>query len=156
MATHAVAGSPDGKRPGRVVVQTSNATERSLAQDEATAYHEGIPGHLFQRAVAMAQPGLPKFRVAYSNAAYGEGWALYVEQLGKEVGFYQDPVSEYGRLSSELFRAARLVVDTGLHSKGWTRDDAPRSSTRRPSEARRRLTGILTIRGRRWLTRWGN
>jgi uncharacterized protein (DUF885 family) len=69
-------------------------------------------------------PGLPKFRVAYFNSGYIEGWGLYAEQLGKEVGFYQNPVSNYGRLTSELFRAVRLVVDTGLHSQGWTRDQA--------------------------------
>jgi uncharacterized protein (DUF885 family) len=74
--------------------------------------------------VANAQTGLPKFRIAYRNSAYNEGWALYAEQLGKEVGFYQDPVSDYGRLSSELWRAVRLVEDTGLHSQGWTRDQA--------------------------------
>jgi uncharacterized protein (DUF885 family) len=123
-ATHAIAGSPDGSRPGRVVVQTSDATHRSLIDNEATAYHEGIPGHIFQNSVARAQTGLPKFRIVYTNAGYGEGWALYAERLGKEVGFYQDPVSDYGRLSSELFRAVRLVVDTGLHSEGWTRDQA--------------------------------
>jgi uncharacterized protein (DUF885 family) len=123
-ATHAVGGTPDGSRPGRVVVQTSDAAHRSLIDDEATAYHEGIPGHLFQGAVVKAQTGLPKFRIIYSNAGYGEGWALYAERLGKEVGFYQDPVSDYGRLTSELFRAVRLVVDTGLHSEGWTRDQA--------------------------------
>jgi uncharacterized protein (DUF885 family) len=124
MATHAIRASPDGSRPGRVVVQTSDPTHRSLILDEAIAYHEGIPGHLFQGAVANAQTGLPRFRIAYTNAAYGEGWALYAEQLGKEVGFYQDPASDFGRLSSELFRAVRLVVDTGLHAEGWTRDQA--------------------------------
>ena len=122
MATHAVGGTPDGSRPGRVVVQTSDPTQRTLVSDEAVAYHEGIPGHVFQDSVAKAQTGLPMFRVAYSNSGYGEGWGLYAEQLGKEVGFYQDPVSDYGRLSSELFRAVRLVVDTGLHSEGWTRE----------------------------------
>jgi uncharacterized protein (DUF885 family) len=123
-ATHAVGGSPDGSRPGRVVVQTSDPTHRTLIDVEATAYHEGIPGHIFQGSVAKAQKGLPKFRILYTNSGYGEGWALYAERLGKEVGFYQDPVSDYGRLSSELFRAVRLVVDTGLHAQGWTRDMA--------------------------------
>jgi uncharacterized protein (DUF885 family) len=124
MPTHAIAGTPDGSRPGRVVVQTSDPTHRTLINDEATAYHEGIPGHIFQGSVARAQTGLPKFRLVYRNSGYGEGWGLYAEQLGKEVGFYQDPVSDYGRLTSELFRAVRLVVDTGLHSQGWTRDQA--------------------------------
>ena len=122
-ATHYVTGTPDGKRPGRVVVATSDFAHRSLINDEAIAYHEGIPGHHMQRSVQQQLTGLPKFRLhGLSFNAYSEGWALYAEELGKEVGFYQDPVSDYGRLSSELFRAVRLVVDTGIHSKGWTRD----------------------------------
>jgi uncharacterized protein (DUF885 family) len=122
-ATHYVTGTPDGKRPGRVVVATSNFAERSLVDDEAIAYHEGVPGHHMQLSVQQQLTGLPKFRLhGLGFNAYIEGWALYAEQLGKEVGFYQDPVSDYGRLSSELFRAVRLVVDTGIHSKGWTRD----------------------------------
>jgi uncharacterized protein (DUF885 family) len=122
-ATHYVTGTPDGKRPGRVVVATSNFAERSLVDDEAVAYHEGVPGHHMQLSVQQKLTGLPKFRLhGLGFNAYSEGWALYAEQLGKEVGFYQDPVSDYGRLSSELFRAVRLVVDTGIHSKGWTRD----------------------------------
>jgi len=121
-ATHYVPGTPDGKRPGRVVVATSNFAERSLIDDEAVAYHEGVPGHHMQLSVQQQLTGLPKFRLhGLGFNAYIEGWALYAEQLGKEVGFYQDPVSDYGRLSSELFRAVRLVVDTGIHAKGWTR-----------------------------------
>jgi uncharacterized protein (DUF885 family) len=122
MATHYQTGTPDGRRPGRVVVATSNFAQRSLVDDEAIAYHEGIPGHHMQLSVAQQLTGLPKFRQHGGNSGYVEGWALYAEQLGKEVGFYQDPVSDYGRLSSELFRAVRLVVDTGIHSQGWTRD----------------------------------
>jgi uncharacterized protein (DUF885 family) len=122
-ATHYQTGTPDGKRPGRVVVATSNFSERSLIDDEAIAYHEGIPGHHMQLSVQQQLTGLPKFRLhSLGFTAYTEGWALYAEQLGKEVGFYQDPASDYGRLSSELFRAVRLVVDTGIHSKGWTRE----------------------------------
>jgi uncharacterized protein (DUF885 family) len=122
-ATHYVTGTPDGKRPGRVVVATSNFAERSMIDDEAVAYHEGVPGHHMQLSVQQQLTGLPKFRLhGLGFNAYTEGWALYAEELGKEVGFYQDPVSDYGRLSSELFRAVRLVVDTGIHSKGWTRD----------------------------------
>jgi len=121
-ATHYVTGTPDGKRPGRVVVATSNFAERSTIDDESTAYHEGIPGHHMQLSVQQQLAGLPKFRQHLGFTAYIEGWGLYSEQLGKEVGFYQDPVSDYGRLSSELFRAVRLVVDTGIHSQGWTRD----------------------------------
>ena len=122
MATHYQAGTPDGKRPGRVVVATSDFAHRTLIDDEATAYHEGIPGHHMQLSVAQQMTDLPKFRRHAFNSGYIEGWALYAEELGKEVGFYQDPVSEYGRLASERFRAVRLVVDTGIHSKGWTRD----------------------------------
>jgi len=121
-ATHYQTGTPDGKRPGRIVVAVSHFSERRLIDDEATAYHEGIPGHHMQLSVAQQLSGLPKFRQHTHNSGYIEGWALYAEQLGKDIGFYQDPVSDYGRLSSELFRAVRLVVDTGLHSQGWTRD----------------------------------
>lgn len=122
-ATHYVTGTPDGKRPGRVVVATSHFEDRSLIDDEAVAYHEGVPGHHMQLSVQQQLEGLPKFRLhGLGFNAYVEGWALYAEGLGKEVGFYQDPVSDYGRLSSELFRAVRLVVDTGIHAKGWSRD----------------------------------
>jgi len=122
MATHYQTGTPDGKRPGRIVVATSNFADRTLIDDEATAYHEGIPGHHMQLSVAQQLTGMPQFRKHGGNSGYVEGWALYSEQLGKEIGFYQNPVSDYGRLSSELFRAVRLVVDTGIHAQGWTRD----------------------------------
>ena len=122
-ATHYMTGTPDGKRPGRVVVATSHFADRSLIDNEAVAYHEGVPGHHMQLSIQQQLQGLPKFRLhGLGFNAYVEGWALYAEQLGKEVGFYQDPVSDYGRLSSELFRAVRLVVDTGIHGKGWSRD----------------------------------
>ena len=121
-STHYQSGTPDGKRPGRVVVATSDFAHRTLVLDEAVAYHEGIPGHHMQISVQQQLKGLPKFRLHTGFSAYAEGWALYAEQLGKEVGFYQDPVSDYGRLNSELFRAVRLVVDTGIHAQGWTRD----------------------------------
>lgn len=120
-ATHYVAGTPDGKRAGRVVVAVANPTTRTLVLDEAVAYHEGVPGHHMQISVAQQLKGLPKFRLRGGYSAYTEGWALYAEALGKEIGFYQDPVSDYGRLNSELFRAVRLVVDTGIHDQGWTR-----------------------------------
>jgi uncharacterized protein (DUF885 family) len=120
-ATHYQSGTPDGKRPGRVVVAVSDFEKRTTIDDEATAYHEGIPGHHMQLSVAQKLTDLPNFRRHGGNSGYIEGWALYAEQLGKEVGFYQDPISDYGRLSSELFRAVRLVVDTGIHSKGWSR-----------------------------------
>ena len=120
-ATHYVAGTPDGKRAGRVVVAVADPTTRTLVLDEAVAYHEGVPGHHMQISVAQQLKGLPKFRLRGGYSAYTEGWALYAEALGKEIGFYQDPVSDYGRLNSELFRAVRLVVDTGIHDQGWTR-----------------------------------
>ncbi|HEX7191022.1 MAG TPA: DUF885 domain-containing protein, partial [Thermoanaerobaculia bacterium] len=121
-ATHYQTGTPDGKRPGRVSVAVSDYQSRTLINDEAVAYHEGIPGHHMQLSIQQTLGGLPEFRKHGGNSAYAEGWALYAEQLGKEVGFYQDPGSDYGRLRSELFRAVRLVVDTGIHDMNWTRD----------------------------------
>lgn len=122
MATHYNPGTPDGSRPGRVVVATDDFRHRTLIDDEATAYHEGIPGHHLQISIQQELTGLPTFQTHTGFTAYVEGWALYSEQLGKEVGFYQDPVSDYGRLNSELFRAVRLVVDTGIHNEGWSRE----------------------------------
>lgn len=121
-STHYVPGSADGVRPGRVVVATSNLEHRSLLTDEAIAYHEGIPGHHLQNSIQLSLEGLPRFRQHYWTSGFGEGWALYAEQLGKEVGFYQDPGSDFGRLSTELWRAVRLVVDTGIHDMGWSRE----------------------------------
>ncbi|MBJ9578458.1 DUF885 family protein [Acinetobacter baumannii] len=114
-------GTPDGSRPGQVYVNTGDFSERSKISMEATAYHEAIPGHHMQIDIAQNLPSLPMFRKQPNHTAYIEGWALYAEQLGKDVGFYKDPLSDYGRLSSELFRACRLVVDTGVHYKKWTR-----------------------------------
>jgi uncharacterized protein (DUF885 family) len=114
-------GSMDGKRPGRVYVNLFKATDRSLASVEAVAYHEGIPGHHLQIAIAQELSGLPTFRLHSYYTAYTEGWALYSERLGKEIGFFQDPYSDYGRLEADMWRAIRLVVDTGVHSKRWTR-----------------------------------
>jgi uncharacterized protein (DUF885 family) len=114
-------GTPDGSRPGKVYVNTSDFEHRSLLDVEATAYHEGVPGHHMQISIAQELKGLPPFRQHVGYNAYVEGWALYAERLGKELGFYQDPYSDYGRLSSDLFRACRLVVDTGVHYKHWTR-----------------------------------
>ena len=119
-STHYVQGTPDGKRPGRVVVAVADPTKRTLITDEAVAYHEGVPGHHMQISIAQTLQDLPKFRLHGFYSAYAEGWALYAEELGKEIGFYQNPVSDYGRLNSELFRAVRLVVDTGIHEKNWT------------------------------------
>jgi uncharacterized protein (DUF885 family) len=114
-------GTPDGKRPGQVDVNTYNWQDRSLSDVEAVAYHEGIPGHHLQISIAQELPGLPAFRQQGYYTAYTEGWALYSERLGKEIGFYQDPYSDYGRLEADMWRAIRLVVDTGVHSQHWTR-----------------------------------
>lgn len=121
-ATHYQSGTPDGKRPGRVSVAVSDPIHRSYINDEAVAYHEGVPGHHLQITIQQSLTGLPEFRKHGGNSAYTEGWGLYAEELGKEIGFYQDPGSDYGRLRSELFRAVRLVVDTGIHDMGWSRD----------------------------------
>jgi len=122
--THYIFGTPDGSRPARVVVATSNYARRKLLSDETQAYHEGIPGHHLQISIQQRLTGLPEFRLHVINNAYAEGWAVYAEALGKEIGFYQDPASDYGRLNLELMRAVRLVVDTGIHSEGWTREQA--------------------------------
>jgi uncharacterized protein (DUF885 family) len=115
------APSLDGKRPGRVYVNTYNATERSLAPVETVSYHEGVPGHHLQIAISQELTGLPQFRKNSYYTAYTEGWGLYSERLGKEIGFFQDPYSDYGRLEGDIWRAIRLVVDTGVHSQHWTR-----------------------------------
>ena len=114
-------GTPDGRRPGQVNVNTYHFADRSLADVEAVAYHEGIPGHHLQISIQQEMTGLPAFRRQSYYTAYTEGWALYSEQLGKEIGFYQDPYSDYGRLEADMWRAIRLVVDTGVHSQHWTR-----------------------------------
>ncbi|MDR3415485.1 MAG: DUF885 domain-containing protein [Nevskia sp.] len=115
-------GTPDGSRPGMVYVNTGDYASRSLLSMEATAYHEGVPGHHMQISIAQTLPGLPPFRQQSGYNAYAEGWALYAERLGKDIGFYQDPLSDYGRLCGELLRADRLVLDTGVHYKHWTRE----------------------------------
>lgn len=115
-------GSPDGARPGRVYVNTYEATSRTTLSNESTAYHEGVPGHHMQLSIQQELAELPPFRQQGGYTAFIEGWALYSERLGKEVGFYEDPYSDYGRLNDEMLRAIRLVVDTGLHYKKWTRD----------------------------------
>lgn len=114
-------GSADGSRPGRINVNEFNPASRLLLNVEAIAYHEGIPGHHQQIALAQELTGLPEFRRHADYNAYTEGWALYSERLGKEVGLYKDPYSDYGRLQNEMWRAVRLVVDTGVHAKHWTR-----------------------------------
>jgi uncharacterized protein (DUF885 family) len=114
-------GTPDGSRPGRVYVNTYNVAERSLAPVEAVAYHEGLPGHHLQISIAQELTGLPEFRKYQDYTAFTEGWGMYSEQLGKDVELYKDPYSDYGRLENDMWRAIRLVVDTGVHSQHWTR-----------------------------------
>lgn len=114
----------DGSRPGRYYINLYNMDDQAIYQMEALAYHEGVPGHHMQIAIAQELKGIPKFRMHGGNTAYVEGWALYSELVPKEIGFYQDPYSDFGRLAMELFRAARLVVDTGIHRKKWTREQA--------------------------------
>jgi uncharacterized protein (DUF885 family) len=116
-------GAPDGSRPGRVEVNTGGATSRKTINMESTGYHEGVPGHHMQLAIQQELTGLPEFRRFGTHyIAYEEGWALYSEKLGKEVGFYTNPYNDYGRLQDEMLRAIRLVVDTGMHAKHWTRE----------------------------------
>jgi uncharacterized protein (DUF885 family) len=114
-------GSPDGSRPGRVMVNTGDFADRLTLNVESTALHEGLPGHHLQGSLAQELTNLPAFRRYTGFTAYVEGWALYSERLGEEVGFYQDPYSFYGHLQDEMERAIRLVVDTGLHDSRWTR-----------------------------------
>jgi uncharacterized protein (DUF885 family) len=115
-------GAPDGSRPGRLFIDTYNATDRNLYSVEDIAYHEGLPGHHLQISIAQELQGIPTFRKYQGYTAYVEGWGLYAERLGKDVGLYQDPYSDYGRLEGDIWRAIRLVVDTGVHSQHWTRD----------------------------------
>jgi uncharacterized protein (DUF885 family) len=114
-------GTADGSRPGTVFVNTYDYSHRSLATAESIAYHEGLPGHHLQISIAQELTDLPAFRRYLHYTAYTEGWGLYAEHLGKDIGFYQDPYSDFGRLESDEFRAIRLVVDTGVHSQHWTR-----------------------------------
>jgi uncharacterized protein (DUF885 family) len=115
------AGTPDGSRPGRLFIDTYNPTDRDLYQVESVAYHEGLPGHHLQISLSRELQGVPDFRKFGGYSAFSEGWGLYSEHLGKDVGLYKDPYSDYGRLQADIWRAIRLVVDTGVHSKHWTR-----------------------------------
>ena len=116
--------SKDGKRPGIFYVNLYDMKQANAYELEALAYHEGIPGHHMQVAISTELKNVPDFRKYTWMTAYGEGWALYSELIPKEIGLYQDPYSDFGRLAMELWRAMRLVVDTGLHAKGWTREQA--------------------------------
>jgi len=116
-----VQGTPDGSRKAHVMVNTGDFEHRTILDIETTAYHEGVPGHHMQISIAQELPELPLFRQQEYYTAYTEGWALYAERLGKEVGFYKDPYSYYGHLQDDMLRAIRLVVDTGFHYKHWSR-----------------------------------
>src|SRR5690606_21277929 len=124
-AQHYFPGTPDGSRPGIYYAHLSDMNAMPKTELEVIAYHEGIPGHHMQISIAQELKGLPTFRTQSFDTAYNEGWGLYAEWLAKEMpGTYQDPYSEYGRLMSEMWRAIRLVVDTGMHAKGWTEQQA--------------------------------
>jgi len=114
-------GAADGSRPGRINVNEYDPQHRLLLNVEAIAYHEGIPGHHLQISIAQELTDIPPFRKFADYTGFIEGWAFYAEKLGRDVGFYQDPYSEYGRLENEMWRSVRLVVDTGVHSKHWSR-----------------------------------
>ena len=117
--------APDGTRPGMFYVNLRNMQDNPTYELEALAHHEGIPGHHMQIAIAQELNGVPKFlKFSYAYTAYTEGWGLYSELTPKEIGLYADPYCDFGRLSLELWRAGRLVVDTGIHSKRWTREQA--------------------------------
>jgi uncharacterized protein (DUF885 family) len=115
-------GAEDGSRAGIINVNESDPEHRLVLNVEAIAYHEGVPGHHLQISIAQEMPELPAFRRNGEYTAFVEGWALYAERLGKEIGFYQDPYSDYGRLENEMWRAIRLVIDTGVHEERWSRD----------------------------------
>ncbi|MFL5295593.1 MAG: DUF885 domain-containing protein [Phenylobacterium sp.] len=149
-AAHAQGPSPDGARPGRVYIHMLGVTD-DPANITDLMCHEGIPGHVMQGDIQVRQKGNPKFRQAYRYVAYGEGWALYTEALCKEMGAYQDVASDFFRLDAELFRAARLVTDTGIHAKGWTEDQAVdymiKVGRRPPNQARSEVRRYITLPG---------
>jgi len=147
-AQHYMSATPDGSRPGVYYVHMSDMSAYSKTDMETTAYHEGNPGHHMQVSIAQELTGVPVFRTQANFSVYSEGWALYSEKLAKEMGQFKDPYRDFGRLTAEMWRAIRLVVDTGLHAKGWTQQQAeqfffdnsaiPESAVR--SEVRRYLT----------------
>jgi uncharacterized protein (DUF885 family) len=123
-AQHYMAATPDGSRPGTYYVHLIDMNSMPKIEMESVAYHEGIPGHHMQVSIAQELTGVPMFRTQGRNTAYVEGWGLYSERLAKEMGAFEDPYSDFGRLGAEIWRAIRLVVDTGLHAKGWTEQQA--------------------------------
>jgi uncharacterized protein (DUF885 family) len=123
-ASNAQAPAPDGSAPGWFNLRAYEPEKQVKYDKESLVLHEAIPGHIFQGTLARSQKGLPEFRKFYGNSAYNEGWALYAESLGAQLGLFKDPLNKFGQLASERFRAARLVIDTGIHSMGWTREQA--------------------------------
>ena len=135
-ATNAQAPSPDYSTPGWMNLNTYQPEKQVKYDKQALVLHEAVPGHIFQLTLARSLAGLPDFRRFYSNSAYVEGWGLYAESLGAQLGVYRDPADHFGQLASERFRAVRLVVDTGLHAMGWTREQAiDYFKTHAPSES---------------------
>ena len=149
-AAHASGPSPDGTRPGRVYVHLLGKTEDPAATYDLMC-HEGIPGHVMAGDIQVRQTGTPKFRKAGGYVAFNEGWALYSELLCKEMGAYPDVAADFMRLDAELFRAARLVVDTGIHAKGWTEDQAVdyliKTGRQSPDSARSEIRRYITLPG---------
>jgi uncharacterized protein (DUF885 family) len=123
-ATNAQAPSPDYTTPGWLNLNTYQPEKQVKYNKQSLVLHEAVPGHIFQITLVEAQPSLPAIRKFYHNSAYVEGWGLYAESLGAQLGLYRDPYHRFGQLSSERFRAVRLVVDTGIHEMGWTREQA--------------------------------
>ncbi|PCI80605.1 MAG: DUF885 domain-containing protein [SAR86 cluster bacterium] len=123
-AAHYARGTKDGSRPGTFYAHLIDMRAASIFRLENLAYHEGVPGHHMQISIQQELENIPRFRTAKGYTAFSEGWGLYAEYLGKEMGFYNDPYAEFGRLSGEIWRAVRLVVDTGIHAKQWTQEQA--------------------------------
>jgi uncharacterized protein (DUF885 family) len=123
-ASNAQAPAPDGSVPGWFNLNTYEPEKQVRYDKQSLVLHEAVPGHVFQGSIARSLTNLPEFRKFYGNSAYAEGWALYAESLGSQLGLYKDPYDRFGRLASERFRAVRLVVDTGIHAQGWTREQA--------------------------------
>ncbi|MBU2098628.1 MAG: DUF885 domain-containing protein, partial [Gammaproteobacteria bacterium] len=123
-AQHYMSGTPDGSRPGVFYAHLSDMRAMPRYQLENISYHEGNPGHHMQISIQQELTGIPRFRTQYGYTAFSEGWGLYTEALGKDMGFYTDPYSDFGRLAGEIWRAIRLVVDTGMHAKQWSEEQA--------------------------------
>ena len=148
-AQHYASGTPDGSRPGVFYSHMIDMSALPIFQLEDVAYHEGIPGHHMQISIQQELTEVPRFRTQYRTTAYTEGWGLYAEWLAKEMGFYEDPYSDFGRLFGEIWRAIRLVVDTGIHARQWTEGQAvdyflqnsPQPETAVRSEIQRYITG---------------